>query len=123
MDRLTEKELYDGKVRFTKCAKTDCPEKCAYCDIPEEARLKLKEYEDLENKGLLLKLPCKVGADIFRIANNQIYSNWQVAYFEVFMDEIVIVDDSENKFTIGKIGKTVFLTREEAERKLKEMEV
>lgn len=34
-------------------------------------------------------------------------------------DEIVYIDDSDNVFTADDIGKTVFLTREEAERALK----
>lgn len=53
MERLTNRELYDGKVCFTKCSKTNCPDKCAYCDIPKEANARLKEYEDLEEQGKL----------------------------------------------------------------------
>ena len=28
---------------------------------------KLKDYEDLEEQGILVKLPCKVGTDIYYI--------------------------------------------------------
>lgn len=71
---------------------------------------KLGEYEDLEEHGRLLKLPCKDG-DI-------IYS--------VVQDGLTIV---ELRFSLGfyarrgnDIGKTVFLTKSEAEAKLKELQ-
>lgn len=57
MERLTERELYDGKVCFTKCAKTNCQDKCVYCDVQKEAYARLKEYEDLEERGELLLVP------------------------------------------------------------------
>lgn len=47
MERLTECELHDGKVGFTKCSKVNCVDKCSYCFIPEEAKLRLREYEDI----------------------------------------------------------------------------
>ena len=32
-----------------------------------DLREKLKEYEDLEEQGLLLRLPCKVGSPLYRV--------------------------------------------------------
>ena len=47
-------------------------------------------------------------------------TNQVTDYLEIYFDEIVFVDDSDNVFTADDIGKTVFLTREEAEKALKE---
>lgn len=80
---------------------------------------RLAEYEDMEEQGLLLRLPCKVGDTIYRCGDpiKKIYE-WQIAYVEVYEDETVFVDDSDNTFVEADIGKTVFLTREEAEKAL-----
>ncbi len=77
---------------------------------------RLAYYEDMEEQGRLVVLPCKLEADIFRLGVKEVCAHWQVAYAEVFPDEIVMVDDSDNVFTEKDIGKTVFLTREEAEK-------
>ena len=86
---------------------------------------KLGEYEDLEEQGLLLRLPCKVGTSVYMVAHDcggdtldcmsgdcegcpYLYSFVEENKFEAYM-----CDD---------IGKTVFLTKAEAEQKLKEME-
>lgn len=70
---------------------------------------KLGEYEDLEEQGRLVKLPCKVGDSIY----------------SVIEDGLTII---ELKFSLdfyvrrkNDIGKTVFLTKSEAEAKLKEL--
>ena len=87
-----------------------------------DALNRLAEYEDAEEQGLLLRLPCKVGDTIYRCGDpiKKIYE-WQIAYVEVYEDETVFVDDSDNTFVEADIGKTVFLTREEAERALEEV--
>lgn len=65
MDRLTERKMYNGKVCFTKCAETECLDKCAYCEVPKEAMNKLKEYEDLEEcLGFPLKEYVKLNTNI-----------------------------------------------------------
>ena len=84
-----------------------------------DALNRLAEYEDAEEQGLLLRLPCKVGDTIYRCGDpiKKIYE-WQIAYVEAYEDETVFVDDSDNTFVEADIGKTVFLTREEAEKAL-----
>ena len=83
---------------------------------------RLKQYEDMEEQGLLVRLPCKVGDTIYRCGDpiKKTYE-WQIAYVEVYDDETVFVDDSDNTFVEADIGKTVFLTREEAEKSLEEV--
>lgn len=74
-----------------------------------ELREKLKEYEDLEGQGMLIKLPCKVGDGVHYILGipNETPCAIDKCTFELS--------------DINKIGKTLFLTREEAEAKLKEL--
>ncbi len=69
----------------------------------------LKEYQQLEADGRLLKLPCKVGTDVYYILGipNETPCTIDKCVFELS--------------DIYKIGKTLFLTREEAETKLKEL--
>ena len=91
------------------------------CRTAIEALEKVEEYKHLEEQGLLLRLPCKVGDVIYFIEDNKIIKPMTI--------ETICVSDSNisiwhvwHKFDLDDFGKTVFLTREEAEQKLKEME-
>lgn len=55
MQRLTEKDAYWYGEEFWTSAREPDDEEI------DEIYMKLKEYEDLEEQGLLLKLPCKEG--------------------------------------------------------------
>ena len=103
-----------------------CREVCAThsCDDCSIQRVfeKLAHYEDLEEQGLLLKLPCKVGETIYSVEYNyraEIVERTVVS-FEITKKDIWVYGECD-KF-IGGLGKTVFGTKEEAEAKLKEME-
>ena len=99
---------------------------CKNCYIQQVFK-KLADYEDLEEQGLLVRLPCKVGDIMFRInkgAKNPI--------IELTVTQINITRRSYNLEVIDRdcgelmcfkndIGKIIFLTREEAEKKLEEM--
>lgn len=88
---------------------------------------KFKEYQELEEQGKLLKLPCAVGDWVYKIKDG-----W-VNYHKV--DRIEVVGNKANNvyfksgFEPGKIpfctlddfDKIVFLTEEEAKDKLKEL--
>ena len=129
MERLTEKVF--GFVQLKACGNDFCKETCAEhdeekscknCHI-QKAFEKLEEYEDLEEQGLLLRLPCKVGTKVYAI--NRIVDYGEIGDEATYSYSIV-----EREFQIymmmdyGKLvfGKTVFLTKAEAEQKLKEME-
>lgn len=92
----------------------------------------LKEYKDLEEQGLLVRLPCKVGDTVYRVnagAKQPIipmtvseihflcYKNERAVRFDAIGKE----DMGESCYRLEDIGKIVFLTREEAEKKLEEM--
>ena len=100
---------------------------------------KLAIYEDAEEQGLLLRLPCKVGDTVWQIMISGIkikekkllYGIYEATVTEVSEDFYrnllisTITNDAKkckNKVTISAIGETIFLDREEAEAKLKEME-
>lgn len=91
-------------------------EKC--CD-------KLAEYEDLEEAGLLVKLPCKLGdmvCAISRFCSGGI-RDCVYAYecSECSEHDPVIVYEKFKITMLSEIGKSVFLTREAAEEKIKEL--
>ena len=70
---------------------------------------KLKEYQDLEEQGKLLKLPCTVGDTVYCIMTSIKGTN------------PVIFSQKFDYGMIESFGKAVFLTREEAEVALKEL--
>ena len=91
---------------------------------------KLGEYEDLEEQGLLLRLPCHIGDIIYEPTNRNTINEYRVTgireeAFALWIEwklEKGFVYQSIYGVEVGDIGKTVFLTQAEAERKLKEME-
>lgn len=89
------------------------------------AARKLCDYEELEEQGLLVRLPCKVGEKLWCIVNSTI-RELRVHHFDMpafGTTDIVFryADGFKLERFVGEIGKTVFLTREEAEKKLEEM--
>ena len=71
----------------------------------------LGKYEDAEEQGLLLRLPCKVGDTVYHVVQGRIV---EVSNVDLFF---LLLSVAENRF-----NNSVFLTKEEAEQKLKEME-
>ena len=91
----------------------------------------LGKYEDAEEQGLLLRLPCKVGDTVyvnngFTIFEYEVtltgYSSTSKESGFYFVTKPKKNSDTVQEFSDGDFGKTVFLTREEAEAKLKETE-
>lgn len=150
--------------RSLRNASTYVNESCIKCAEEHEQLAKwleqLKEYQQLEEQGRLIKLPCKVGdtvyvdAAILPVNNMECYENIDrevPAYFQArvvsfrfakrnwmkiavrekwlyeWIDDETGPDSNyiecEKNFTISLsgIGKTVFLTKSEAEAKLKEL--
>lgn len=69
---------------------------------------KLRKYENAEEEGRLVVLPCNLGTPVYFLRHG--FDGWRI---------------DSRKFVygmIGKVGKKVFLTKEEAEKALKEME-
>lgn len=107
-----------------------------------EAVDKLSAYEDAEEKGLLLRLPCGIGSDVYIIPsktnyklnilslhpeNNKVYHQ-KVALITFTENGWYIKCDKDREYAIERIlsekmyKETWFLSQEEAETKLSEME-
>lgn len=90
---------------------------------------KLADYEDLEEQGRLIKLPCKVGDTVYGInTDRNIVSalkiiSVKIYSYAIYFDYQLIDGIYKNivSFADADIGKTVFLTKSEAEVKLKEL--
>ncbi|WP_281696566.1 hypothetical protein [Bacteroides clarus] len=103
---------------------------------------KLSEYETAEDEGRLVVLPCKNWLDIV-FGEQELFYGIDMDYIENPIREITVHNEErftwydgwktvvlkgvdENgldwEFAPEEIGKTVFLTRDEAEKTLKEME-
>lgn len=96
---------------------------------------KLKDYENLEEQGRLIKLPCKVGdtvyvngvmgcgeAEKYRVIRVDYHSTLGTGRNEFYIEALLCADpDSVIAFYDKQFGKTVFLTKSEAEAKLKEL--
>ena len=124
MERLVD-NIYSFKGKVEECEN-------AYLLA---AQKKLKDYEDLEEQGRLVKLPCKVGDVVYRInigAMKPVIPLRVVEYrFKIvgncIRKKICCSDDFLCKqpsiiYYAEDIGNKVFLTKSEAEQKLKEME-
>lgn len=182
MERLTKRDSY-GDVYVKQHDYVTASERIAECEgfedfeeifrkkMTDTASERLCEYEDLEEQGLLLRLPCKVGSTVYAICtceavgtvlDGTLYGSnggfgTATGYYcpyelsdkcphididdcdecknieSVFEDTIDYINITEYEVIIGlkntnlcvtidEIGKTVFLTKAEAEQKLKEME-
>lgn len=129
MERLTQREN-DRLIMVKQDNGEYIP---AYWDEDNfKAIKKLADYEDLEEQGLLVRLPCKVGDTVYRVnagAKQPIipmtvseihflcYKNERAVRFDAIGKE----DMGESCYRLEDIGRIVFLTREEAEKKLEEM--
>ena len=117
----------------------DCDLCCEYCKATEEGSQdcsecaigkcfnKLGKYEDLEERGKLLKLPCKAGQKVFllrkdikSVIDGEITSI-SISEFAIGIRIFIIDDNRYMDASFDKIGDIVFFTREEAESALKEL--
>ena len=126
------KELFDKEDRESEPPKSNCVVRRALrCIKKLVAEVEqYKEYKDLEEQGLLLRLPCKVGSTLYQPISNRINEYKVIGLcFDITRNEFMY----EVAYQIGLewykttcdfdcINKTVFLTQAEAEQKLKEME-
>lgn len=97
---------------------------------------KLAEYEDLEEKERLIKLPCKVGDTVWDNDYGRPYAYTITAfsfgecegyiYEPVTKKEVIFYYSNSGgsitgSFAESEIGKSIFLSKAEAEAKLKEL--
>lgn len=99
---------------------TQLAENGRYKDLEEIAE-RLANREQAEEQGLRLWSPCKVGDKVYIIAGKDI-SEQKIQRVTIGSNEILEFCTRKRGFAISAIGKKVFLTREEAEARLKDME-
>ena len=80
---------------------------------------KLADYEDLEEQGLLVRLPCPIGTTVWDICGMDIREN-VLSGIECGKDGKQFLWGNHDEW-LGELNDLVFLTREEAEKKLEEM--
>lgn len=83
------------------------------------AARKFCDYEDLEEQGLLVRLPCPIGVTVWDICGMDIRES-AVSEIECSKDGKWFLWANEGKW-LGELNNLVFLTREEAEKKLEEL--
>ena len=87
---------------------------------------KLADYEDKEEQGVLIYAPCKIGDIIYEPTNRNTINEYRVTGIKKEAFAIWIELKLEKGFVyqsicgveVGDFGKTVFLTRSEAEEAL-----
>ena len=94
------------------------------------ALMELKKYQEADKDGRIVVPPCKVGDRLYEVTGRKTISVYKVrairvGLFGLFIEWDIVegfVWQSLSGINAGEIGKTVFLTREEAEKALKEVE-
>lgn len=112
MEKLWYEEC--EKCEEWKGYRTHC---CNICMKPFDAMDEFNEYKRLEEQGLLLRLPCKVGDTVYTACSWGIESG-VVGGIEIISDMIFV--NNIHGAMIGEVHN-IFLTREEAESALKKM--
>lgn len=142
MARLTKWE--DGSITYNEKRELECGEYCdscsqgvGNCKTVENMIKKLCDYEDLEEQGLLVRLPDDLNRVLYQINYRwtkctkygerrnkcEIYSCERECDSR---EEYYIVEVDLRYIRIGnyydRLGKFLFFTREEAEKKLEEIQ-
>ena len=104
---------------------------CKNCYIQQVFK-KLADYEDLEDQGLLVRLPCKVGTEVFCFFPGDSHcTKCQIKKIEIrptifgkicYFAEPVAQRGCCFRYFDTEFGKVIFLTREEAEKKLEDIQ-
>ena len=138
------KELFDKEDRESEPPKSNCVVRRALRCIKKLVTEvePYKAYKDLEEQGLLLRLPCGIGADIYFIPSE---TNYKLNILQGYSESNRVYHQNVEKITFTPNGwylecnkdieyatdhifidklyeETWFLTKSEAEQKLKEME-
>lgn len=131
--RLTQREK--GSFYIAKECEKCTDAECAWiynCEHRVNAFCRLAELEDKIENGTLVELPCKVGDNVYHLSDKKICEEVvkQIKY-NIYNGEIdllnsnIMTDDDYSKdynfYRISKLGKSLFLTKSEAEAKLREL--
>lgn len=115
--------MAQGSATGCECYETVKSSMAYYVGTLDGAKVKipnrLRELAEADKDGRLVVLPCKVG-DVLYAAESAPVIPLHVMEVAIYL--ALEGEDGGDYERISNIGKTVFLTREEAERALQEME-
>nr|DAH50913.1 MAG TPA: hypothetical protein [Caudoviricetes sp.] len=131
MERMT----FEGNFcDIAQCREIPCPYNgaCSHSEIMEFDGLpidRLRELAEADKEGRLVVPPCRVGDRLYEVTGRKTISVYKVRairveLFGLFIEWDIVegfVWQSLSGINAGEIGKTVFLTREEAEKALEAM--
>lgn len=120
MERLTLAH-YGGNGHYMRCSERyGCIGDCGACEELDELVERLAFYEDLEERGRLVVSPCGVGEAVWFIRP----TDYKKEITETAVEKVVVkaggiyiklACNAMYETYIKAIGKSVFLSREEAE--------
>lgn len=119
-------EKFDSNDSVENYMKANCIKCAEEHEQLAEWLEELKSYKDAEEQGLFVRLPCKVGDTVYVPTRNfvselritMVSVNMHEAYFSWMLNSGIY--PNLDGFSKSKLGKSVFLTREEAEKKMEE---
>lgn len=103
MERLSERFMYYSGILASVCPS-------AVQDLKH-----IQNLIDLEEQGLLIKIPCKVGDTVYEVKESITTNGYCIIPRKIRTLTLLMI-------LAGDFGKTVFLTKEEAEAKLRELQ-
>lgn len=126
-ERLTKRNA-NGEVETVKRPKSSYIQEVyeEWDEINRELKLRLAELEEKIENGALVELPCKVGDVVY-----EVFKNHKPPFIQQTRIEKIIITDkglrlklernSVYETSIASLGKTLFLTKAEAEKRLEEI--
>ena len=138
MERLTKRGFLGityNEHRYIMCSTycDNCSKGAGDCDTMKDMINKLAEYEDLEEQGLLVRLPADKNTEIYLISSRWTSCSKCGSRFDEYnCNGCEYECDSKKEYYVcptylssidvntyaNRFGKTIFLTREEAAEKL-----
>lgn len=125
-ERLTERNEGDVTINCKQCEYHEKLMICTDYSCIDSLKNRLAELEDKIENGTLVELPCKVGDEIWEIIqspNGNFINKEIIGDYWITEDGIVARTGlyTTDSIEIEEFGKTVFLTKAEAEKRLEEI--
>lgn len=130
INKDTYKRLTETKKINEYCSTVECGGHCEYCYVGNLYE-RLAELEDKIENGTLLELPCRVGDKFYQVIKGLPIYEWEVEtiiFSNIYFSKNYVItarrttDLAYWKFWSEDFGKTIFLTKAEAEARLKELQ-
>ena len=126
IERLTE-EKYQLEQNLKQCENGYKQELHIERYKVGELQKQVKEYQDKIEQGTLIELPCKVGDTVYCVYAATGVQEWEVRGIQISENTILFLlghkgTDDYNAAHLSEKGRYLFFTREEAEKRLKELQ-